>query len=392
MFKNQNNHKGMSYIEVAICLFAVSIVILPLSQAFVASVKLKEETKSISQSTFYAETLLEEVKKQLERDLIRREKVDLGEIPNEELAYYLDDELTKQERTEPTLLNKLFNHTLTEADEFNQKYNLSQYSYEVALWQMKDVLIEAEEDESESEKEKIEISVSLLDEAIKFYTDAEENYQLKASELSIMPKFNLSKDYKGLFKDELFLNNFLPEADNNDSPVIGSVLLKLRMNEENINTTIINSGHIEVKAGISPHDNVHVYNIELEDGYTIPAPDEGEPANMAVVVLDTRALGLEEIEKTILKFNNNTNLPVNLKILMDRIEEDEDVVSFDDKINIIISDNNDKKTTIERIMKLDREENYLIAVIVRDKDPKIGLSGKIVKTMMDVYSFENSQE
>jgi hypothetical protein len=366
MFKNQNNHKGMSYIEVAICLFAVSIVILPLSQAFVASVKLKEETKSISQSTFYAETLLEEVKEQLKRDLSGvRKIVGADKTQIHPIIDFLELGTTEEEK-----LVKL-----------KEMYHTDRYTYEVAIWNVKDLTPLTDGN--------INLSSSFLSEAVKFYTDSV--YQFPDSDKEKIPKLKIDKLYQGLFQDETFFSNFIPTPTDTitKSSVEGVSTLKLTMREDGTvsydDSTVQQAGKIELeKLGIiktsEPVQQIYTYKIKKTDATA---------TGVGIVIVDTRALDASTLKNTILKFNNEAKLPINLKLLMNKADKAE----VEAKIRIIIADEQaDQKTTLERITELDQEENYIIAVIVRDKNPRIGHTGKIVKTMMDVYSFENSQE
>ncbi len=379
MLKKQKNSRGMSYVEVAICLFVVSISILPLSQAFVTSVKIREDAETMSQTTFYVETLLEETKGQLEKDLIAARKIQQGHIPADELAYYLNTTLSEETRALPTPFKDFLKTTADTAQYIEQKYDTSQYSYEVALWNMKNI--------KETTESKIVISSDSLSQAIKFYTDRD--YQFSPGDLEKLPRFNIDTQYKALFKDELFLKKFIPEAADNNSSIMGVSILDLKMEEDGkisstgatTGTTITQSGELEleqvstIQAGSTEIEG-YVYNIK-----TSAASSTG------IIILDTRSLNSIKLKNTILKFNNETKLPINLKVVINK----EDLDEINKKLHIMIMDNNDrdKKTTIERITHLDREDNYLIAVIVRDKAPRLGNKGKIVKTMVDTYTFKS---
>ncbi len=387
MLKKQRNSRGMSYVEVAICLFIVSISILPLSQAFVSSVKIREEAESMSQTTFYAETLLEETKGQLEKDLIEARKIEQGHIAADELAYYLNKKLTEKTRTDPTPL-KDFLKTTTEMEAYlKQKYDTSRYSYEVAVWNVKNIT---------QTDNKIEISSGLLHKAVKFYTHRD--YKFSSGDLEKLPKFTIDAQYKGLFTDEVFFKKFIPKAADNNSSILGVSILDLKMKENGEilsvgeGTTITQSGELELKQTStiqtgSGRIEGYVYSIDKSDTSSIT---EGT----GIIILDTRSLNLTntnltKVNNTILKFNNETEFPINLKIVVNK----KDLGEIDKKLHIMLMDNNDigKKTTIERITHLDLEDNYMIAVIVRDKSPRMGNKGKIVKTMVDMYAFKSQE-
>ncbi|WP_069998217.1 type IV pilus modification PilV family protein [Cellulosilyticum sp. I15G10I2] len=361
MLRKSDNSRGMSYVEVAVCLFIVSISILPISQAFVASVKMREEAESISQSTFYAENLLDEIKQQLEKDLIGVRKIETS-YSNKANLYSL---------------NEFFE---VAAEDFNKKYPTDQYAYEAAIWNIKDI---------PEVEEKIVISADVLEKAVKFYTD--ETYQLGSDDLDKLPTFKLGKEHKNLFTDELFFKQFIPaytETDARTTQIVDVGLLDLKMETGGVllesSTSFTQLGQAvqfkknSITTRVPSSQKGYTYTIEKSDTSLATT-------GTAIVILDIRSLNLGTLQPAVLKFINHTDFFINLKILMN----EEDLGKFDNKIHLIISDNQGKKTTIERITALDREDDYLIAVIIRDKAPRLGLSGKIVKTMMDVYTFES---
>ena len=373
MFKNQNNHKGMSYIEVAICLFAVSIVILPLSQAFVASVKLKEETKSISQSTFYAETLLEEVKNRLQEDLLTERKIEID---------YEDKEV----------LNSLIEFLGIEPDDlesFEQNYDTQKYTYEVALWNIGEIL--AEEDCVVSFEE------SSLIKANKFYTGDEEEknkaYQFEASELNSLPWYD-AKLYKLFFSDKNFVKSYIPKTnpDNTVSNENSDISALGRINLSMLGSTIAidideEDPVIDTESEVFI-DNTYIYKLETLTG-------------KGMIIVDARLLDKTKVENISFEFKNDTEFQVIVKIVFNKSDLNDlsKKIHISGGLNEVHVEAGDDgavqpipRIVVERVTELDEEKDYLIGMIVRDKSPKWGNAGKIVKTMMDVYSFENNQE
>jgi hypothetical protein len=372
MFKNQNNHKGMSYIEVAICLFAVSIVILPLSQAFVASVKLKEETKSISQSTFYAETLLEEVKNRLQEDLLTERKI--------ETEY------------EEEVLNPLVEFLGIEPDDlesFEQNYDTQKYTYEVALWNIGEILAE--------EGSVISFEESSLIKASRFYTGDEDEknkaFQFKDSELNSLPWYD-AKQYKLFFSDKNFVKSYIPKKNpdntvsNENSNISALGRIKLSMVGSSITADIDEEDPVIDRVNPVVIGNTYICKLETLTG-------------KAMIIVDTRLLDKTKVENISFEFKNSTAFQVAVKILFNK----SDLNDLSKKIYIsgglndvtVVEDDDEAvqpipKIVVERVTELDEEKDYLIGMIVRDKSPKWGNAGKIVKTMMDIYSFENSQE
>lgn len=372
MFKKQN-YQGMSYVEVAICLFIVSLSIMPLARSFVSSVRVKETAASTQQTTLYAETLLEETKAQLTKNLLSDKKIENNYVATSN--YLITDFLGIED---------------TEVDVFNQKYQTDRYSYEFAIWKINEV---------EEVSGQVKITSDRLAKAYKFYTDT--SYQFSTGDLGRLPQFTLDESQKGLFKDELFLSHFLIGLNPDDSrrsSIVGIRELKLDMEEDKklSDTDIIEneSDNIDIQR-VQKSDTLRIYNIALKEGYTLPHRQPNDPLPFAVLVVDTRALELdEELPKTVLKFNNQTTIPLSLKILMnperepEEDEEEEDIIRLEDKLILMVSDSGAYKTSIEKIIQLDQEDDYLIVVIVRDKNPRLGAPGKIVKTMVDLYTFE----
>ena len=57
---------------------------------------------------------------------------------------------------------------------------------------------------------------------------------------------------------------------------------------------------------------------------------------------------------------------------------------------MVVEDKADGKSIITQINDTKPYENYLIAVVVRDKNPVQGLAGKVVKKMINIYSYDNN--
>lgn len=125
----------------------------------------------------------------------------------------------------------------------------------------------------------------------------------------------------------------------------------------------------------------YAYKIIKKEGWA-------ESDKRAVIIIDAQRLDWDNLSPVRLKFSNVSGLSLLLKILVAPEDLDKEVV--DQKLDIILSDKTTTaKTSIERVTSLQSTEDYLIAVIVRDKAPRIGRSGKIIKTMIDVYTFND---
>ena len=65
----------------------------------------------------------------------------------------------------------------------------------------------------------------------------------------------------------------------------------------------------------------------------------------------------------------------------------ENISTIDKRLNIIVKDT-DGKSSIERINEVEPYDNYVVAMIVRELTPVIGEEGKVIKKMLDVYSYD----
>ena len=61
------------------------------------------------------------------------------------------------------------------------------------------------------------------------------------------------------------------------------------------------------------------------------------------------------------------------------------------KFNLILEDENQGKSLIIQTSDVEPYENYLVAIVVRDKQPIQGQVGKVVKQMVDVFSYDGNR-
>ena len=89
-----------------------------------------------------------------------------------------------------------------------------------------------------------------------------------------------------------------------------------------------------------------------------------------------------------LKFTNTTSFDQVIRVGHHlRNQTEESIQAIYNKFNIVVEDTGSGKSTISYMNEDKFFENYLIAIIVREKDPVQGEAGKIVKKMVDIYSY-----
>ena len=85
-----------------------------------------------------------------------------------------------------------------------------------------------------------------------------------------------------------------------------------------------------------------------------------------------------------LKFINETKQDQVIQV----IEGLDSLAAIHEPINIIAIDNSEGKTSIQRVSTPLADESFIITIVVRDMLPLIGEKGKVVKKMIDVYSYD----
>ncbi|PHV72343.1 hypothetical protein CS063_02375 [Sporanaerobium hydrogeniformans] len=376
MLKYTKKIEGMSYLEIIVCLVIVSMMVLPLSASFVSSTRMREEGVDLTQITFTTERLMEEVKEQLRVDLKDAYLLETTGNTGATYAYYLD----------PGIGNKYEIHWLS--DFFRSKpstyvettYDINRYEYEVAIWPLENypggAVIEMASVGSEPA---FKLHTSTTDAALAFHYSTEDKKKL--------PKLDPLLSGQQLFGEKLYLS--ATDFDGNPlSKINGMVTLRLEK-ETSASPKILKMGLTYQNLIITP---MNLKTSSGQIGYKIKLntsiPGRVEPNLM---LIDTRLISSYEdmqIKATCLEIENASKAPLWIKLIGRKDEWDK----LDEMLHILIEDKElIGKTTLEKVIVTHTNRSYLIGIVVRDKKPVMGESGKIVKTMMDLLTYEPNE-
>lgn len=406
---NKRSEKGFTFVEILTCLAIVALIVGPICFSFLSSLKTRVTAESINTATAYAERMLEDVKVQVTDDIILRQKLTGNRIAT---SSYSGDITVDKEGVGKYLIDVSSRTSVpmtsflkgTDASTLNARYDTDTYAYEVALWRMNDVPFA-----STSTTKTFALDENAIDKATKLYTDSSVAYQFDTSKYTGLANpitFKVTDEMLKAFQDETLA--YVPNQDTTESakkiidkntitlktdvdtvaPAIGDIKNRRKdmgMGNEAIQINIIDT--IKNASG-----SIVGYTFHINDG-----PDVGgfTPADSrSIVELDIRALlrdeNLAEVttyDTLTFKFINHTGFNQFIVVKQNALDTAE-ADKVNKKFNIVVEDTTSGKSSIIRIDDMDTYENYLIAIIVREKAPTLGEEGKIVKKLIDIFSYD----
>ncbi|MDF2613651.1 MAG: hypothetical protein K0S71_1437 [Clostridia bacterium] len=398
--RKKHSQKGMTYAEVAVCLFVIAIIITPLSVSLVSSTKIRTESEAISISTLNAEALMEDIKVQLTKDIALKNRREGNILKDTDPA----DVVELNKRTE-YLINPPDETTLIDIKDFlalssaenrdshDTKYDTSKYEYEIAIWNMNEISL--------SMPSKLSLNKDTLKDAIKLYSNMDPSMRFDSSlETEDLVDLTIAPEMAKSFKGTLLKDSFIPSGF--EDPSAGYVISDVKT----ISFKKRDANSIEDTSILPNNPSEEILHIDQEainagaDGYVYTISEtrpvgEIEPNSRGVVLLDLRQLVRDFNPSLTFKFINKINVEnytLVIKVLRNVKKNDttpslETLEEIDKKFNIVAVDKGQSKTIIERIIDSDLDHNYLIVMIVRDKSPRVGKPGKVVKKMVEVYNY-----
>lgn len=400
--KQTHTCKGFTYIEVLVCITVIALMVGPLSYSYVTSVRTKESAIEIEEVTAYAERLLQETKEQINYDITQQQKALGGRIlsPDLDTSYgviqYLRDyddvdfsSLTDGVSQRKINLDKLL------SDFSATDYDTHKYAYEMVLWRVSDVDLSVES---------FSLDKHTLKKASCFYSDTDPDYQFLESNYQEgvnLVHFNIDPTMLKAFTDSELKYITNPTEENKKIKRLD--LCTVDVKEDGTIETPIDGALAHMTLNI---EEVKGAKDELL-GYVITNRCEGfiEESGYtyrSVIDLDIRKIlrksdlePLTEYDQFTFKFVNTTKydqiIRIKQNIIKDSSEDNSETLeAINEKFNIVTTDEALGKSSILRINDEGPSENYLIAIIVRDKRPIQGHPGKIIKKILDVYSYEGS--
>lgn len=414
--RSKENEQGFTFVEILTCLAIVALIVGPICFSFLSSLKTRVTAESINDATAQAERLLEDIKIQMADDIILRQKIVGNRV--DATAYTTED----KEGTGGYLIDIVGNRPKIQMITFlkgytpmelNSRFNTDDYAYEVALWRVKDIPFA-----SASSENIVTLDQNTINKATKLYTDSNTEYQFDTTRYSGLANpitFKISNEMLKAFQDKALV--YVPNQASADSAykIMDKNSIKLEsdilsttpdiseiVNWRKSTATVGEKEAIEISA-ITPIKN----STNVVVGYTFTI-EEGDDASLfvtdannyrSIIELDVRALlrkadlGPETaFDHLTFKFINETRFDQLVYVLQNTLNETEVVK---DKFNIVAQASESMpsgvipgKSTIVRVDDMNAYENYIIAIIVREKSPALGEPGKIVKQLIDVFSYD----
>lgn len=399
---------GFTYIEVLMCLMILTLVIPPMSYAFLVTIKINREAIDIEWVTNNTEQLLEDVKYQMTQDIELQQKI-LGarykiegkseaEIKKakEGIGQYLVDgtKAFKEDGIRKDAELKEFLSSIGEID-LIRRYDLDKYAYQIALWRISDI---------SWTNQTLTWDKYTLEKATKIYSDPsfrafgldkEGGVENRESVIT----FQITSEMLKIFQDDTF--SYIPNQVVNEKILDKN---RIRFDEWGVPEIIHllpKQGAIDIQqceilgeSGTKIGYVFHIYESIMNQAEFLKDASKYR----SIIEFDVRHLlrkneDLSErttYDSFTFKFINHTAYDQLIYIRKNVIEtEKPEVVQH--KFNVILEDENQGKSLMIQTSDVKPYENYLVAIVVRDKHPIQGQVGKVVKQMVDVYSYDRNK-
>ncbi len=386
MMKELKSHSvsGFTYIELLICMLIMTIVIGPICMSIINANKVRITAESLDESTMYTEALLEAIKQQLTQDIdFQKQKESnlntVGQVSDkikESITLCLEQEYRDVAPLKQMPLTDFFwNKETGTVDEqlMRQLYGSERYAYEVAIWRSGNI------DLSEEITDLV-FNQPTLKRAAKFYSNPE--YCFNTYEDSRQLVLKISQDLRASMERKSWNQDKekgYQIIDENTIILTESGLKAVggKLNDSSEITSTANKDEVT----IAPPQIIKDASGLIGLVYTSTSEKNYTPQDMNVLYLDIRQLKgkIHLYHNLTLKFINQTNMHQIIRVIKHKEQ---------DKINIIpVNKGEQSGTSIEYIDTLGLTENFIIAIITRDMKPIVGKPGKIVKKMIDIYSY-----
>ena len=330
------NKQGFTYVEMIICLCIATVIVGPITEVFLTSMKTRVSATYIDEATNLAEELMLEIEEKTGQ---------WSSSTNKEKVSNIKDR-GKIEKLE-TILGE-------EESAIEQRYCTQKYAYEIAIWQMDLVTL--------SKDDTFTLNSQTLHEANKIYTDTQ--YQFKPTDYEDMSQpitFQIMDEMQEEKRGDL--NRITFKEDNSlDQIKASDTTSKAKVS---LSSLIQEDGEIK-----GYHFKIENNNLQEKTLYT--------EEETGIIELDVRNLTRGYTFKFTNQTNNNQMIRIKQKSVSSEMQQN---------FNIIVEEQGLGKSTIVYIGDEKEVQDYMMVIIVRDKKPIQGKEGKIIKKMLDFYSY-----
>ena len=411
------NERGLTLAEVVICTVIVALVVGPITLSYSASTKNRVTAERMNETTNHAENLLRELEDRMTKDMvewqkIRGNRVDEATLTAEQKyrklysSYYINGasindpaaiatiEAEPQNRQPAGSLFEFLGKG-SNADKLvlEEKYNMEMYSYEVIIWPLSKVSLE----HISGENYKLKVNntnLAATTGASKFYSSSDPKFQFDSAFYASEPvSFEIDENVIKGFQDAdksyhmatasntfTTLNKIkIVFKDNSSDSVMGT---NYTTDEGNGNTVV------DSIAPILGNGKIVGYEIKIKKSPSVSPSPAGD--YLSVVDIDITGLlrnykgAAADYDDLIFRVVNNTGENQTIRVIENKISTDLAEKNF----TFIALGSTDKQNTVQFVSDITTEENYIVAVIIREIKPVIGEKGKIIKKMFDIYSYD----
>lgn len=388
---------GFTYVEIIVCLWIATLIVGPLSYSFLISVRTSTSAKHMEDATTFSEKLMLDIKEQMTEDIIAKgelegRKIQInGETAKKKIKEGAGQYLLEGNARASEGINRSAEKIEALLDEdsktLNAKYHTQQYAYEVAMWQIDDIPLSSEN--------AFTLNDTTIDKAIKFYTDSDTKYQF-------------DKQYYASLTNPITFevtDKILKTSKDSDEKIadLNTIAFKEDGSFDKVYTSHT-PPRIKVKLSsvIKVGGKTKGYHFIIEDG-GISASLFPKEKSISIIEIDVRNLlrdanlnDLERFKDYTFKFTNQTDYNQMIRVKQNAIYPDEADAytkerifqAVSERFNIVADDQKAGKSTIVHTDDIETYTNYMIAILVRDKKPVQGEVGKVVKQMIDFYSYD----
>lgn len=384
------NERGITFAEVIICVFIVAMIVTPMISAFMSSNKARETANRTEQATANAEKLLEAIKTTMTQDIVMMQKYEAQQLklsPATQTRYTDCVQKYLNETPDTTNIYKLSDFLINIPE-----LHTDRYAYEVMLWNINKVT------GFDTAANELVVNQAALNDCFKVYTDNQYNFindQASFNQISLPISFKLTDEMKKAFKDEK--KRYIPQLDPASTVFEVKESLKLKFDDYGKPEADGTTTYAELK-GIESikrsNGDITGYVIHIKDKSGAPSyiPAVSGARTFSQIEVDINKLLRDGQSETDLSaFNNyvytfinetDTDMVIRLK------RSGTNLAVVDERIQFRLEKQGTGDLSLERIDEVSPYDNYIIAILVREKNPLLGQQGRIVKKMLDIYSYD----
>lgn len=388
---NRESEKGFTFLELIVCFGILLMIVVPVCSQFMQGLNQRFTVNSMTQATAYGEKLLQDVKAQitndikLRNDILGSKKAVVNATDEKGISDYLIGSTSKPAQPLTAFLQSRDNASM------NESYDTDKFTYEVGIWNMDDLNVSVSGN-------KFTLNDTVLNSSARFYTDI--NYPFDpASYTSVgMP---VTFEVTNL---DIFNKNKLPDH------ILNKHVIKFPLSSsttvENINETsdvIItqsagNKTEVKCEAILDAgRGGESGFVFKIEDKHLMPT-DKDKTGVIEIDVRNLQRKARQEGTNTVydrdnkyrtlsFKVINNSECNYIVRLKKNTVPGENEYQN-NDLFNIVIEDTAEGKTSIAKSEDKEYQQDYLITMIIREKSPVQGQPGKIVKKMIDTYSYD----